>query len=131
MEDCYGKYHHLFLCDICGNPTRARNGCDKCEKHGKINMLVRAKLEGTGIDPEEEWKEYVRLMKLDGTYAKDYPDLEFNQATWKADLEAHILSRRVKFHNGTESKERKELKVSVKQVSVDNRLIVYHRKRNE
>jgi hypothetical protein len=111
-NDCFGQKHHLFLCDICGLPTRSNEGCDVCDQSPcTINMEMMRRLDPE-INAEEEWRKYVDAVKQEQKYATMYPDLEYNADTWREDLTAHILVRRVKYWNGSKAEELKEKKVT-------------------
>lgn len=76
-----------------------------------INMVIIARLR-TEIDPEEKWEAYVESVQLSPLYSKKWPGLVYNYSSWLADLEAHIIVRRIEKANGTEAKERAKAKVT-------------------
>ncbi|QDS71167.1 hypothetical protein FKW77_010090 [Venturia effusa] len=114
LERCYGSDHHMMLCDICGAGCRTSHGCDQCEKSPeRINMVAMAKWNDR-IDPQEDWRTYVEAVKREEEYAKIYPALVYNASSWQADLHAHILARRRRKFDGTESEERKKAQKAAK-----------------
>lgn len=76
-------------------------------------MLKRFGLE----EAEDVWRQCIEEIKVHRDFKEQYADLEFDQATWEADLRAHILDRRVRYHSGVENQARTNKRVSIKQTT--------------
>ncbi|KAE9986920.1 hypothetical protein EG328_004362 [Venturia inaequalis] len=118
LQSCFGRKHHLMLCDVCGYVCRSNEGCDKCEDSpAPINMLMMSKLATNNIDVEWSWRLYIQAVNKDDHYTALYPGLRYNEATWDQDLNDHIIARRRQHWDGMETRERGNAEEAAKAVS--------------
>jgi hypothetical protein len=104
MEQCFGKDHHMALCDTCGLFTSAMHGCDNCDKNQpRINIKMLEKL-NPSINGMKLWQEYTMVHKL-----------LFNQATWEHDLDKHMLFLRRKHWRAVATSKLPENQVSCRE----------------
>lgn len=52
---CFGKDHHMVLCENCGVFISAKHGCGEHDRHGFLDLKLREKLDPSR-DGQKTWR---------------------------------------------------------------------------